>query len=159
AKLPAGKYPGTPSISYIPALSWVGALKVADLTGDGSLREKVRTQTEPWTTSSGAQPLFGDRIQLTSVAGTMAFSELAKRGTEAAAPLANRGAQLAAARKPDGIAEYGQGWTDDMFMAASILARESVRTGSGADLDAATNLVLDYAKRLQRPDGIFMHAT
>ena len=28
-----------------------------------------------------------------------------------------------AAVKPDGIAQYGQGWTDDMFMASSILSR------------------------------------
>src|SRR5262249_42070025 len=122
AKLLAARYPETPSVSYIPALSWVGALKVADLTGDASLREKVQRQTQPWV--SGSQPLFGDRIQLTSVAGTMAFSELAKRGDAAAAPLAKRGVELATTRKPDGIAAYGQGWTDDMFMAASILARE-----------------------------------
>ena len=157
AKLLAARYPETPSVSYIPALSWVGALRVADMTGDDSLREKVRRQTQPWT--SGAQPLFGDRILLTSIAGAMVFSDLARRGEEGAAALASRGAQLAAARKSTGVAEYGQGWTDDMFMAAGIIARESRRTGSDADLDAAARLLVDYAKRLQRTDGIFIHAT
>jgi rhamnogalacturonyl hydrolase YesR len=156
AKLLAARYPETPSISYIPALSWIGALRVADLTGDDALRDKVRRQTQPWTT--GSQPLFGDRIQLTSIAGTMVFAELARRGDDLSAALSARGAQLAGARKPTGIAEYGQGWTDDMFMAASIIARDSQRKGSAADLDAAARLLLDYAKRLQRPDGIFMHA-
>jgi rhamnogalacturonyl hydrolase YesR len=53
--------------------------------------------------------------------------------------------------KPDGIAEYGQGWTDDMFMASSILSR----TGH---VDEAATLLASYARRLQRPDGLFNHA-
>jgi unsaturated rhamnogalacturonyl hydrolase len=156
ARLLAAKYPGTPAISYISALSWVGALRLAESTGDASLRDKVGRQVEPWL--SGAQPLFGDRILLTSVAGTIVFSELARRGDAAAAALAGRGAALAAARKNDGTAEYGQGWTDDMFMAASILARESVRGNRPSDLDAAAALLANYAKRLQRADGLFNHA-
>jgi rhamnogalacturonyl hydrolase YesR len=157
ARMLAAKYPGTPAISYIPALSWVGALRLAESSGDTSLRGKVQRETQPWT--SGAQPLFGDRILLTSIAGTMVFSELARNGDPAAAALARRGAALAAARKGDGIAEYGQGWSDDMFMAASILSRESERTSrQTGDLDAAASLVLDYAKRLQRADGLFNHA-
>ncbi len=157
ATLLARKYPGTPAISYIPALSWIGALRLSTELGDPSLRDRVRQQTQPWT--SGAQPLFGDRILLTSVAGAMVFSELASGGDEAAAKLAERGAALAAERKEDGTARYGQGGTDDMFMAAGILARDSVRTKRPDSLDAAAKLIVDYARRLQRPDGLFNHAT
>ena len=126
------------------------------MTADTSLRERVLRQTEPWT--SGAQPLFGDRILLTSIAGTLIFSELARRGSSSASVLADRGAALAAVRKTNGIAEYGQGWTDDMFMGASILARDGVRSGRTADTDVAARLLVDYAKRVQRPDGLFNHA-
>jgi len=73
------RYPETPAISYIAALSWIGALRLSDLTSIAALREKVLRQTEPWR--SGAQPLFGDRILLTSIAGTMVFSELARGRT------------------------------------------------------------------------------
>jgi rhamnogalacturonyl hydrolase YesR len=156
ANVLAARYPETPAISYITALSWIGALRLSDLTADTSFREKVRRQTEPWT--NGAQPLFGDRILLTSIAGTTVFSELARRGTPAASALAERGAALAAARKNNGIAEYGQGWTDDMFMASSILAHDGARSGRMADIDVAARLLIDYAKRLQRPDGLFNHA-
>ena len=156
AKLLAARYPETPAISYIPALSWVGALRVSDMAGDAPLREKVLRQTQPW--ASGAQPLFGDRILLTSIAGTIVFSELAGRGDNAAAALASRGAALAAERKRNGIAEYGQGWTDDMFMAAGILSRESRRLGRPGDVAAAAALLLDYARWLQRADGLFNHA-
>lgn len=152
ATMLARRYPEQPSISYIPALSWVNALKLGAMIGDAALAQRVREQTRPWT--SGAQPLFGPRIQLTSVAGTMVFAEL---GGDAL-PLAFEGARLAAARKPDGIAEYGQGWTDDMFMASAILARVGKLPQREAALDAAAKLVLDYAARLQRSDGVFIHA-
>jgi rhamnogalacturonyl hydrolase YesR len=59
---------------------------------------------------------------------------------------------LAAATKDSGIAEYGQGWTDDMFMSSAILARMG-------EYDVAANRLTTYAARLQRPDGVFMHAT
>lgn len=157
ARLLAARYPGMPSISYIPALSWVAALKLARTTGDQSLEDKVRRQVQPWL--SGDRPLFGDRVQLTSVAGTMVFADLAAGGDAAALKLATEGATLAAARRPDGIAEYGPGWTDDMFMAASVLARASRLEGHADDLNHAARLLIDYAARLQRPDGLFNHAS
>jgi unsaturated rhamnogalacturonyl hydrolase len=163
ARLLAARYPETPGISYIPALAWVNTLRLARITRDDSLRERVRAQTQPWT--SGEKPLFGDRIQLTAVAGTMIFAELARdadpapsSAASALRALADRGADLAAARQPSGISQYGGGWTDDMFMAASVLARASQRDGRRDDLDKAARLVVDYAARLQRPDGLYNHA-
>jgi unsaturated rhamnogalacturonyl hydrolase len=146
AQLLAGRYPGTPAISYIPSVAWTSTLKLAELNGDQALTAKVRRQAEPWTT--GRQPLFSDRILLTSVAGTMVFAEL---GGDARR-LAVEGAKLATATKDNGIAEYGQGWTDDMFMSSAILARMD-------EFDAAAQRLISYASRLQRPDGIFNHAT
>jgi unsaturated rhamnogalacturonyl hydrolase len=153
ATLLAKKYPEQPAISYIPSVAWTNTLKLAALTNDQALAEKVRAQTAPWVTR--AQPLFGNRIQLTSVAGTMVFADL---GGEAL-PLALEGAKLAASRKADGIAEYGQGWTDDMFMASAILARVGRLPDQGGLLDAAATLLVEYSARLQRPDGVFIHAT
>ncbi len=153
ATLLAKRYPETPSISYIPSVAWTNTLKLAAVTGDDALAQKVRTQTAKWI--SGGEPLFGNRIQLTSVAGTMVFAEL---GGDAM-PRAYEGARLAAARKADGVAEYGQGWTDDMFMSAAILARVGRQPDHRDALDAAAQLLVDYAARLQRPDGVFIHAT
>ena len=163
ARLLAARYPETPGISYIPALAWVNTLRVAKITGDDSLRDKVRVQTQPWT--SGEKPLFGDRIQLTAVAGTMIFADVLRDTVEARSSaasalraLADRGADLAAARQASGISQYGGGWTDDMFMAASVLARASEREGRSDDLDKGARLIIDYASRLQRADGLYNHA-
>jgi unsaturated rhamnogalacturonyl hydrolase len=144
----AQRYPETPAISYIPSVAWVNTLRLAAFSGDDALRTKVREQTRPWV--SGDKALFGDRIQLTAVAGTMIFADLAAAGDRSAQALASRGAELARARKADGTLEYGQGWTDDMFMASSILSR--VTPG------AAAAMLIEYAGRLQRADGLFNHA-
>jgi rhamnogalacturonyl hydrolase YesR len=153
----ARRYPEAPSISYIPAVAWANTLRLAAITNDESLRAKVREQTRPWT--SGEKPLVGDRIQLTTVAGTMIFAELAAAGDSAAAALADRGASLAAAEKAPSVPQYGQGWTDDMFMTAVVLARSGRRPDHTSDLDASARLLVDYAARLQRGDGLFNHAS
>jgi unsaturated rhamnogalacturonyl hydrolase len=151
AKLLAKRYPEAPSISYIPSVSWVNTLRLAAISGDTAIRQRVLDQTRPWV--SGERRMFGDRIQLTAVAGAMVFADLSKAdgGNPAAEKLANEAAALAAAMKPGGVAEYGQGWTDDMFMTSSILSR----TGH---FDEAATLLTSYAGRLQRPDGLFNHA-
>lgn len=157
ARILAVRYPQTPAMSYIAAVSWVNALRLASVDRDDGLRTKVREQTQPWM--SGDKPLFGSPIPLTAVAGTMIFAERASGdGETRARDLAVEGARLAAARKESGVAQYGQGWTDDMFMASAVLARTVRIPGREEDLDAAARLLVDYAARLQRADGVFIHA-
>jgi hypothetical protein len=63
-----------------------------------------------------------------------------------------KGAKLAAARKADGIAEYGQGWTDDMFMASAILARVGTHRSIATRSTPPPQLLVDYAgAHVQRP--------
>jgi len=156
ARLLAPRYPEAPGISYIPAVAWAQTLRVAEIAGDESLREKVHRQTRPWLT--GEQKLFGDRVQLTAVAGTLIFADLAAAGNAAAAPLLDEGAALAAAEKAPAVPEYGQGWTDDMFMATAVLARSGARPGHERDLDVAARLLTGYSARLQQSSGLFNHA-
>ena len=164
ARLLAARYPETPSISYIPAVSWVNTLRLADVIRDPSLKKKVHDQIAPWL--SGEKKLFGDRVQLTAVAGTMIFADLAAAGEDrafpradqAAIPLADEGGRFAAAEKSPGVLQYGAGWTDDMFMAASVLARTGRWHDRAHDLDTVARLLTGYAARLQRSDGLFNHA-
>ena len=159
ARLLAPRYPAAPSISYIPALAWIKTLELSAQINDAALRTKVLGQIQPWL--SGDKPLLGDRIQLTTVAGTMVFAALATAdsGNAPARQLAIEGADAALKEKPGGIPQYGQGWTDDMFMAAAILARTGRFEGRAHDLDRAAQIQIAYAARLQQPDGSFNHAT
>ena len=53
------------------------------------------------------------------------------------------------------MVRFATGWTDDMFMASSVLSR--VDRGKYAAI--VGRLLTTYAAKLQRPDGIFIHAT
>src|SRR5581483_7488969 len=143
ATLLAPKYPGTPAISYIPSIAWSNTIALARRTNDPSLRAKVEAQTQPWREG---KDLFGNRIQLTSVAGTFVFAELG------AHDVVMKGVEAASKVKDGDVYEYGQGWTDDMFMATVVLARNG-------KVDLASRMLMAYASRLQRPDGVFNHAT
>jgi len=157
ARVLANRYPQNPIVSYIPSVAWANTLRLADLTKDDSLREKVLQQTRPWL--SREQPLFGERISLTAVAGTMIYAELAEGGDASARELAVAGAEAASRVAATGFAQHGQGWTDDMFMIAAILARSGRMPGRERDLDHLASVLISYAGRLQREDGIFVHFT
>ena len=115
------------------------------------------SETRPWL--SGERPLFGERPALTAAAGTLIYAELADLGQEAARALAIQGAEVALKLAPSGYAQYGQGWTDDMFMMSAILARSGRMPGRASDLDHLAKMLISYAGRLQREDGIFVHFT
>ena len=154
ARLMARRYPGTPSISYIPALAWVHTLRLAALDRDPSLRDKVLDEVRPWL--SGGRPLFGDRISFAATAGTMVFSMLTRLpgdDGDAAARLAAEGVALAAAETAPGVPRHASGWSDDFFL-GTIAA---VRAGDPEGLAAAVRLATATAARLQQPNGLFHH--
>ena len=135
----------------------------------------------------GEKPLFGDRMQSPpsrarsslrtsppeampvhargepvepragSAAGRATYETSSDRA--AARALADQGVLLAAAEKAPASPEYGQGWTDDMFMATAVLAASGGRAGHEHDLDLAARLLIQYAARLQQASGLFNHAT
>ncbi|MEO5740040.1 MAG: hypothetical protein ABIS29_05550, partial [Vicinamibacterales bacterium] len=100
ARVLARKYPQTPLVSYIPSVAWINTLKLADIAKDDELRRKVSSETRPWL--SGERPLFGERVALTAVAGTLIFADLTRRGSDAARPLAVQGAEEALKVAPTG---------------------------------------------------------
>jgi rhamnogalacturonyl hydrolase YesR len=157
ARVLAGKYPQTPLVSYIPSVAWANTLRLADITKDDALRQKVLSEIRPWLVRE--RPLFGERIALTAVAGTFIYADLAQRGDASALPLATQGADEAVKVAPTGYAQHGAGWTDDMFMMSSILARSGRLPGRSADLDHLAAMLISYARRLQREDGVFVHFT
>lgn len=149
----SARYPAQPIMSYIPAVSWSGQLRLAALTADAKWREKALKDIDAFT--SGRTPAIAEPYRLTSLAGALAFADAAAlAGDKKAGALAD----TVATRMIDGAGEAGvnfaTGWTDDMFMASSVLSR----TAGGAHADVMDKLLTAYAKKLQRPDGLFIHA-
>ncbi len=157
ARLLAARYPASPMMSYIPALAWSGALRVSAITGDPQYRDRAVAQMTPFL--SGAKPAMAAPFLLTSLAGHQAFFDLSElEGNAQADAAARAAAEFVLAGQPDEIVRFATSWTDDMFMATSVLARAARRTGETKYADAVARLLTTYAARLQRQDGLFIHA-
>jgi unsaturated rhamnogalacturonyl hydrolase len=157
ARTLAGRYPAAPIMSYIPALSWSGALRVSGLTGEPRFRDRAVAQIQPFL--AGEKPAIAEPYLLTSLAGHQALFDLAAaEGNAAAAAAAGKAADFILSTSADEIVRFATSWTDDMFMATSILARAAEQTGEARYADAAARLLTTYAQRLQREDRLFIHA-
>ena len=166
ARLLAPRYPSQPIMSYIPALSWSGALRLARMTGEVRFRDKPLADMAPFL--SGKTPAIAEPYVLTSLAGHLAFADLGVMDDNGDADALAQKAADFILPQGDGTREQGPGageivrfpraWTDDMFMATSVLARVAARTKDDRYATAAGRLLTTYATDLQRPDGLFIHA-
>ncbi len=157
ARLLAARYPESPIMSYIPGVAWASALRLAELTGEEKWKEKPRHDMEAFL--SGAKPAIAEPYLLTSLAGHLALSDLGVADKNAAAAgLANKAADFILGSTPDEPVKFPRKWTDDMFMATTLLSRVAAREKDAKYAQAAWRLLVSYSDKLQRPDGLFIHA-
>ena len=154
----ATRYPAAPTMSYIPALSWAGALRLSALTDDPQFAARARKGMEPFL--SGAKPAIAEPYLLTSLAGHLAFADLAERERDAgAAALTRKAADFIMPVDPaKEVVRFARQWTDDMFMASSVLSRVGAQAKDDRYGAVVGRLLTSYAQKLQRPDGLFIHA-
>ena len=154
ARILAAKYPAQPIMSYIPALSWSSSMRLSVLTGEPAWRDKAVKDIQSFV--SGQTPAIAEPYRLTSFAGALAFADAASiAGNTAAGALAEKVAAFIQPQTPADVIRFATGWTDDMFMASSVLSR----VGNGQYASVVGKLLTTYAGKLQRPDGIYIHAT
>lgn len=120
------------------------------LTDEGRWREKSQREVQPFI--SGEKPSIVEPYQLTSLAGHAALFDL---GHTAGARTA---ADLILAVEPVDTVRFARGWTDDMFMATSLLARVASLSYDGRYARAIARRLITYVDKLQRADGLFIHA-
>ena len=157
ARTLASVYPRTPSMSYIPALSWRGAFRLSELTGEDRWAEAAQTEMRPFI--EGGPEAITEPYRLTSLAALSAFSDLGDLlGDETISALATRAANVLSQEPVDDILPFATGWTDDMFMATSLLARVAARSGEPRFAQLVEQVLTTYAERLQREDGLFVHS-
>ena len=153
----ADRYPASPSVSYIPSVAWSNTLRLAARLGDARLVERVRSQIAPFL--SGEMPTVSEPYRLTSLAGLFAFVDFSEPGRSTQAlDFAIAGSEFMFSPSPDAILRSPTGWTDDMFMASSLLSRIGARTGDARYGDTVGRLLASYTENLQRPDGLFVHS-
>jgi len=155
ARILAARYPAQPIMSYIPALSWSGQLRLSMLTGEPQWRDKAMTGIE--TFISEQTPAIAEPYRLTSLAGALAFADAASFANDRRANLmAAKVAFFMLPDTPDDDVKFNTRWTDDMFMAGAVLSRP--RDEQQILGQALRRMLKTYANRLQRPDGLFIHA-
>ena len=141
-------------MSYIPALAWAGQLRLSALTGETQWREKALRAVEPFT--SGQTPVIAEPYRLTSLAGALMFAEASAAGDAKAAALLDTVASFMVRDRGVAPVAFMTGWTDDMFMAGSVLARAPMDSDRW---DGLGRILLTNIATLQREDGLFIHAT
>jgi rhamnogalacturonyl hydrolase YesR len=157
ARILAGRYPQELSVRYIPALLWSGALRLTALTGEPKWEDKARREMEPFV--ARAQATITEPYVLTNLAGHFAFADLARlRSHPSAAAQAKSAADFILPQSTHERVRFARDWTDDMFMATSLWAHVAAQTGDDKYASAIGRLLITYAERLQRPDGLFDHA-
>jgi unsaturated rhamnogalacturonyl hydrolase len=120
------------------------------LTGEEGWREKARQQMTPFV--SGETPSIAEPYALASLSGHFALFDFGNMAaTRKAAELILPPDQAIAVR-------FARGWTDDMFMASSLLARVASRSPDDRYSRAVGQLLVEYSHKLQRADGLFIHA-
>ena len=113
-------------MSYIPALSWSGSLRLARMSGDEQYGSKAIDEMTPFLT--GVTPAIAEPYLLTSLAGHLAFADWGTlQGNADADRLAQKAAEFILPQAPGELVRFARAWTDDMFMATSVLARVAAR--------------------------------
>jgi rhamnogalacturonyl hydrolase YesR len=152
ARILAARYPAQPIMSYIPALAWSSQLRLTAITAEVRWRQKAMHDIEAFI--DGKTPALAEPYRLTSLAAALAFADAGVLlGNKAAADLAAKVAALIA-DGGEAPVKFATGWTDDMFMASAVLSR----VNPGQYGDQVHRLLTSYAAKLQRPDGLFIHA-
>jgi unsaturated rhamnogalacturonyl hydrolase len=150
ARVLAARYPAKAVMSYIPALSWSGALRLSALTSEERWRERARQQMMPFV--SGEKPSIAEPYTLASLAGHFALFDF---GEVAAA---REAADFILSTDDAAIVRFARGWTDDMFMASCLLSRVASKSSDDRYARTLGRLLTTYGGKLQRKDGLFIHA-
>lgn len=154
ARILAARYPAQPIMSYIPALSWSGQLRLAEITGETKWRDKAMQDMAPFL--NGTTPVRTQPYRLTSLAGAVAFFDawVMARDSNAAKHVMEIAPLIVPLTPPPHEIRFLTGWTDDMFMVSAVLSRAAIASHG----EPLQRLLTGYASRLQRPDGLFIHA-
>jgi rhamnogalacturonyl hydrolase YesR len=157
ARILAARYPEKPSMSYIPAVAWSASLRLAQLTADDKWKDKPRREIQMLL--AGGTPTIAAPYALTSLAGHSAFFDLgAIDRNDTASGVARKAAEFILADPTEELVKFRRNWTDDMFMSAVLLSRAARDTGDARYARVVGRLLVAYAGKLQRSDGVFIHA-
>jgi unsaturated rhamnogalacturonyl hydrolase len=151
---------GKGTIFYGECGTWYGALTVAELTHDNTLRDELIKRFEPLM-PGGAE---ADRIPHRDHVDDMIFGIVPleiymqthdKKYLDYGLKFADRQWENP---RPDGLSHETRFWIDDMYMLTILQLQAYRATGDTKYLDRDAKEMVAYLDKLQRPSGLFYHA-
>ena len=146
-------------VIYPEVCAWYGALKVAKLTGDTNLQNRLIHKFDYLLTEEGAKRISPDAHVDYRVFGALPLELYLqtkdKRYLEIGRGLADKQWENPT---DDGITREARYWVDDMFMISAVQVQCYRATGDKKYLDRAALTMAAYLDKLQQTNGLFFHA-
>ncbi|HEV2134059.1 MAG TPA: glycoside hydrolase family 88 protein [Terracidiphilus sp.] len=151
---------GKGTIFYGENGTWYGALTIAELTHDNTLRDELIKRFEPLM-PGGAE---GDKVPHRDHVDDMIFGIVPleiymqthdKKYLDYGLTFADRQWENP---RPDGLSHETRFWIDDMYMLTILQLQAYRATGDTKYLDRDAKEMVAYLDKLQRPSGLFYHA-
>lgn len=146
-------------VIYPEVISWYGALRVAQLTGDTALRDRLAARYEPYFSAPTNTHISAQAHVDYRVFGVVPLELYRQtheaRYLDAGRPHADKQWEHTT---PDGITREARYWIDDMYMVPVLQVQAFRATGETKYLDRAALTAAAYLEKLQQPNGLFLHA-
>ena len=157
--LSRGHYQDHKDLRYPGAVTWFGAFKVVEATGDKDLGEKLIRRFNYYLKPATKKHFKAREHVDYAVLGIVPL-EIFRRTQDSkyrALGLQRADGQWKKTTQ-DGLTTQARFWVDDIYMIAAIQTTAYRITNDPTYLDNAAITAATYLKRLQQPDGPFHHA-
>jgi len=146
------------SVIYPEACGWYGSLTVAKLTNDQDLQRRLVAKFDPLLGEHGGWISPDAHVDM-RVIGIVPLEIYLQTKQQKYLDL---GRGLADKQwdktTPDGITAEARYWIDDMFMITAVQVQAFRATNDRKYLDRAAITMAAYLDKLQKPNGLFVHA-
>lgn len=146
-------------VIYPEACTWYGALKVAKLTGDKDLQERLIRKFDYLLSPEGTNRISPEPHVDYRVFGIVPLEIYLQTGDKKYLEIGKRLADEQWANPTnDGITREARYWVDDIYMICAVQVQAYRATGDIKYLDRAALTTATYLDKLQQPNGLFYHA-
>jgi unsaturated rhamnogalacturonyl hydrolase len=151
---------GKGTIFYGENGTWYGALTVAQLTHDNTLRDELIKRFEPLMPGGAEAGKIPHRDHVDDMIFGIVPLEIYmqthdKKYLDYGLSFADRQWENP---QPDGLSHETRFWIDDMYMLTILQLQAYRASGDTKYLDRDAKEMVAYLDKLQRPDGLFYHA-
>ena len=148
-----------PYVIYPEALTWYGALNVAEELKDKDLKTRLVQKFDRFLTPEGAKAISPQAHVDYRVFGIVPLEIYMqtkdRRFLDIGQGLADKQWEKTT---PDGITAEARYWIDDMYMITAVQVQAYRATGDKKYLERAAKTMVAYLDKLQQPNGLFFHA-